>query len=58
MNKEQYKRYLKLPQERKARFISIAKAEKMDKNSIYWLELGYAVHNPKVRKAMFDSISR
>ena len=58
MNKEQYKRYIKLPQERKATFIRIAKAEGMDKDSIYWLEFGLAVHEPKVRKAMFELIIR
>lgn len=56
MNKEQYKRFLKLPQTRKASFIRIAKQEGMDADSIYWLELGLAAHEPKIRKAMFESV--
>lgn len=57
MDKQQYKRFLKLPQSRKATFIRIAKQEGMDANSIYWLELGLAVQSPKVRKAMFEAIN-
>ena len=56
MNKQQYKQYLQLPQNRKKVFISIAKREKMNVKDIYWLEFGYAVHDSKVRKAMFNSI--
>lgn len=56
MTKEQYKRFLKLPEARKKTFISIAKREGMSKKDIYWLEFGYEVHKPAVRKALFESI--
>lgn len=56
MTKAQYHQFLKLPQSRKKVFISIAKRERLDKQDIYWLELGYAVHDSKVRKAMFEYV--
>jgi transcriptional regulator with XRE-family HTH domain len=56
MTRQQYNRFLKLPQDRKKTFIQIAKREGMSKDEIYWLELGYKFNDPKVRTAMFDHV--
>ncbi|GAC1503636.1 MAG: hypothetical protein NVS1B10_08760 [Candidatus Saccharimonadales bacterium] len=57
MTQAQYKKYLKLPQYQKKQFIELAKkAPRLSDDTIYWLELGYAVHDKTVRKGLFEAI--
>ena len=35
---------------------SIAKREGMNSRDIYWLELGYAMNDPKTQNKMFDAV--
>lgn len=56
MTKAQYSKYLELPQHHKKTLITLAKNNNMPAGDIYWLEFGYAVNDPKVQDAMFNSI--